>query len=297
MTTEHQLDWIGAAETPAIEIVSPDWKPGLYTDLSNEDYHGSSPISSSGLKRILRSPSHFKNPKQHSQTRAMEIGTAIHTLILEPHRFHSDYKIVECDARTSALYKAACKDHPSERVLTIGEYENVKGMQDGVMRNRGCRELIEAPGRYELSLFAKDPETGLIVKVRYDKLTDSGMPVDLKKTQDARPDAFSRSINMYDYHLSAALYMDAWSWAFGEDLHSFRWIAVEEQSPHAAKRYVIDDLSLEVGRAKYREALIEYDRCLQSGVWPSYDDGDEEEIGLPGWAIGDYEESLEVEFD
>lgn len=288
-------DWITAIEAPA-KPERPTFANGLHEGLSNESYHRSAPIGSTGLKRILVSPAHFRYPNPFNATRAKEIGSAIHCRILESDRWEKDYKVVECDARTSALYKSACKDFPKDRVLTSVEYENVLGMQKGVMRNRHCRELIEAPGRYELSLFTTDPITGVPVKVRYDKLTDAGMPVDLKKCQKAGRDDFSRTINNYGYHISAALYMDAWEWQFGETLDVMRWIAVEEQSPHAAMRYKPDADALMIARAMYREALELYAHCLDRDEWPSYED-DDEEIGLPNYAVSNYEEGLEVNLE
>lgn len=281
-----QLDWLSDPQPePATE--RRVFAPGIYENLSNEDYHGSDPIGSTGLKRILQSPAHFRYPSPFNATRAKDIGSAIHAAILEPARYLTDYKVVECDARTSALYKAACKEHPAERALTTAEAANVTGMQAGVMRNRGCRALIEAPGRYELSVFAKDPVTGLLVKCRFDKLLDCGIPVDLKKTQDARPDAFSRATQNYGYHLSAALYMDVWEWLTGEKLQAMRWIATEEKSPHAAMHYQIGEESLEEGRRLYRMALNRYADCLDRGQWEAYDDDSEQPIviDVPGWAL------------
>lgn len=294
--TIMQDDWISATEIPA-KPERPTFTPGLHENLSNENYHRSAPIGSTGLKRILQSPAHFRYPPKRNSTRNMEIGTAIHCQILEPERFKTDYRIVECDARTSALYKAACKDFDKERVLTSAEYENVLGMQKGVKRNRSCQELVEAEGRYELSLFTKDPVSGLHVKVRYDKLTNAGMPIDLKKTQKADKETFRRTIHNYGYHISAAFYMDCWEWQFGETLDVMRWLAVEEQSPHAAMRYRPDADALMIGRAMYREALEIYDRCLQNDEWPIYDDQEDEEIGLPNYAVSNYEEGLEVNLE
>lgn len=294
--TIMQDDWISATEIPA-KPERPTFAPGLHENLSNENYHRSAPIGSTGLKRILQSPAHFRYPPKRNSTRNMEIGTAIHCQILEPERFKTDYRIVECDARTSALYKAACKDFDKERVLTSAEYENVLGMQKGVKRNRSCQELVEAEGRYELSLFTKDPVSGLHVKVRYDKLTNAGMPIDLKKTQKADKETFRRTIHNYGYHISAAFYMDCWEWQFGETLDVMRWLAVEEQSPHAAMRYMPDADALMIGRAMYREALEIYDRCLQNDEWPIYDDKEDEEIGLPNYAVSNYEEGLEVNLE
>lgn len=292
MISMEQEDWITAIEAPA-KPDRPRIALGLHEGLSNSDYHSDKAVGSTGLKRILVSPAHFRYPNPFNATRAKEIGSAIHCRILESDRWDTDYKVVGCDARTSSLYKAACKDNPKERVLTSAEYENVLGMQKGVLRNRHCRELIEAPGRYELSLFTTDPVTGVAVKVRYDKLTDAGMPVDLKKCQKAGRDDFSRTINNYGYHISAALYMDAWEWQFGEKLDVMRWIAVEEQSPHAAMRYKPDADALMIARALYREALEIYANCLDRDEWPSYDDS-EEEIGLPGYAVNQFEDGLEV---
>ena len=270
-------------------------KPGIYTSdqLSNSAYHSDKAIGSTGLKRILVSPAHFKYPNPFNATRAKEIGTAIHCRILESDRWDKDYKVAECDLRTSSIYKDICKTHPKERVLTSTEYENVRGMQQGVLRNRHCRELIEAPGRYELSLFTTDPITGVGVKVRYDKLTDAGMPIDLKKCQKAGRDDFSRTINNYGYHISAAFYMDAWFWQYGEELDIMRWIAVEEQSPNSAMRWKPDPDMMMFARTQYREALNIFADCLDKDFWPSYDDS-EEEIGLPGYAVSQFEDGLEV---
>lgn len=294
MTAIQTEDWITAIEAPA-KPERPTFANGLHEGLSNESYHRSAPIGSTGLKRILVSPAHFRYPNPFNATRAKEIGSAIHCRILESDRWEKDYKVVECDARTSALYKAATKSHPKERVLTSVEYENILGMQRGVMRNPLCRELVEADGLYEASLFTVDPVTGIPVKVRYDKIiTGWSMPVDLKKTQDASRKAFSRTIHNYGYYISAAFYQDAWFWHYGEKLEPMRWIAVEEQSPHLAQRYKPDEDALMIGRAMYREALEVYARCLDADYWPGYEDGDES-IGLPNYAISDFEESLEVD--
>ena len=293
MNAEVQEDWISAIEAPA-KPARPTFASGLHEGLSNEDYHASAPVSSTGLKRILVSPAHFRYPNPFNATRAKEIGSAIHCRILESDRWDTDYKVVECDARTSALYKAACKDHPKERVLTSAEYENVLGMQKGCMRNPRFREIIEMDGKYELSLFTNDPETGVPVKVRYDKLCDLILqPFDVKKTQKADRYNFGKAIQSYGYHISAALYTQAWEWEYGEKLQPMLWGAIEEQSPHIAMVYRPDDEMMTVANMLLRQALNIYAECLDSDNWHGYLD-DSEEISLPHWAL---EQSDEVEID
>jgi exodeoxyribonuclease VIII len=226
----------------------------------------------------------------------MEIGSAIHCAILEPERYASDYKIVECDARTSAMYKAACKDRSKDMVLTSAEGDGVSGMSAAIYSDPDALEILNAPGRNELSVFAKDPETGLIVKCRFDRLNNDLMAADIKKTQDAREDAFSRTVNTYLYHMQAAFYSDVFEWATGEQLRGFDFIAVEERPPHACKVYGLDEEALMIGRAMYREALTVYAKCVDSGKWPAYSGG-RKVIGLPGYAISQFEDELEVTFD
>jgi len=291
---ELQEDWISAIIDNPAKPQRPTFASGLHEGLSNEDYHASEPVSSTGLKRILVSPAHFRYPNPFNATRAKEIGSAIHCRILESDRWDTDYKVVECDARTSALYKAACKDHPKERVLTSAEYENVLGMQKGCMRNPRFREIIEADGKYELSLFTTDPETGVPVKVRYDKLIPSILqPFDLKKTQKADRYNFGKTIQSYGYHISAALYQIAWEWEFKEKMQPMLWGAIEEQSPHIGMVYRPDDEMMVVASVLLRQALNIYAECLDSDNWHGYLD-DSEEISLPHWAL---EQSDEVEID
>lgn len=270
---------------------------GIYTrdQLSNEQYHASAGISKSGLDLIDRSPSHFK-AKSFESTRAMEIGSAIHCAILEPEIFGQEYAVIDCEDRRSAIYKAACKERAGSNVLTQAEGDRISGMHDAVYSCEPARIIMDLPGRNELSVYAKDPETGVLVKCRFDRLLDCGIAADLKKTQDARPDAFTRAIDNYRYYVQAAFYMDVYQWATGEALQAFKFIAIEEAAPHGCRVYPIDGLSIEFGRIAYRSALNTYAACLDSGKWPGYTE-DEQEIGISNWLVGKFEESLEVQIN
>jgi len=72
-------------------------KPGLYTNILEEQYHADEAVSSHGLKALSRSPLHYwayyKNPERPPQkeTPALKIGSAIHKAILEPDKFEKEY--------------------------------------------------------------------------------------------------------------------------------------------------------------------------------------------------------------
>lgn len=257
-------------------------------ELTNEAYHASEGISKSGLDLIARSPAHFMYGERMKPTRAMVIGSALHAAILEPDVFSKEYMLLkDVSDRRASEYKEAVKVHGADFVLTGTEADYVSGMQESARQNLEAQELLSRPGRAELSVFTTDPVTGVKVKCRYDWITDCGVVVDLKKTQDARAEAFSRSILNYRYHVQHAFYTDVWEWETGEQLQEFKFLALEERMPHFSKLWQLDDVSVMIGRQLYREALNTYARCLDSGHW-DMPDGGTELISLPNWAMNDF---------
>lgn len=286
-------DWITVIEAP-VKKERPKFSVGRHEGLDNEMYHSSEGYSNSFLAALLRSPAHAVARLKWKSTRNMEIGSAFHGNTLEPELFKRDYRIVECDARTSALYKAAIKDYPSAQVLTIAEHETVQGMTAGVYRNAKLREIIELPGSPEVAFFAVDPDTGLPIKCKFDWLTDCAISLDLKKTQDARAFAFSKSIYTYMYMMQDAFYRHVYKCATGEELQEFYFGAVEEQRPHASNRWRLGPESRKKGDALFREALITLAICLDRGDFPAYPDDGDDEIEIPAYAF-EQEDEMEGE--
>lgn len=269
-------------------------EPGhYYTDMPNEVYHSAHGISKSGLDLIERSPAHYRFAPPRKSTRNMEIGTAIHTALLEPERFAEEYMLLKGVAdRRASEYKQAAKVHGSERTLVGHEADKVAGMQEAVYANAAAANLLKAEGWSELSGIAIDPETGAVCRHRFDRLTADGIAVDVKKTQDARSEAFSRSVHNYRYHVQAAFYADQYFWITGQRLKAFAFIAVEEEFPHGVKVYYMTDDAIAIGRDLYRENLKTYAECLSAQDWPCYDD-QPEHLCLPSWVMAQYENELE----
>lgn len=260
-------------------------KTGFFPDIPEAEYHASPGISKSGLDLIARSPAHYKYGAPKETTRAMEIGSAIHCALLEPERFATDYVLLrDVTDRRSSAYKEAIKHHPPERVLTGAEAAKVAGMQESIYAQTVARRQLERPGRRELSAFATDPETGVLCRCRYDLLTDDGVGIDLKKTRDARPEEFAKAVFNYRYHVQAAFYSDLYYWLTGDRLSAYAILAVEEDPPHPAAVYVLDDYTMDLGRRLYRRDLNTYAHCLRTDDWPAYE-FDVQELSLPEWAI------------
>lgn len=235
--------------------------PMIVSDMPNDFYHNQTPefISKSGLDLFDRSPAHFYCAAPKEATRAMEIGTAFHTAILEPARFKEEYMIlVDCNDRRQSQYKEAVNVYGSERVLVGSESESVIGATHALSLNPDYQAMQAEPHFIELSFFGQCPETGALIKCRFDYLSESGQAVDLKKTQDVRIDAFSRSILNYRYHVQHAFYSHVYKSVTGDPLQSFKFLTIEEKAPNSNRMYSLCEETKQIGHAEMMQNLRDY---------------------------------------
>lgn len=265
----------------------------IIENLPSEEYFAVDAASNSGLKLVRQSPAHFKYREAEAyDTRAKDIGSAIHCALLEPERFASYYLVAESDDRVKAEYKGLAKDVGGHRVLTRPEHRRIIGMQDAAYQNSRFKSLMSRPGRNELSVFTADPITGVQVKCRFDRKGDGAWALDVKKCQDARGVEFVRGITNYGYYMQVAFYRTVWKWETGEDLPEFPLVAIEEKSPHGVVLHDLDEVALMLGRKHFREALDTYARCVDSGVWNGY--ADESEVtSVTSWAADELLDDVE----
>lgn len=271
---------------PGNKIVAPCY----VTDMPSDIYHAHDSISNSGLKLISRSPAHYKYQREREPTRNLVIGSALHMAVLEPDLFSQTYFNSAAEDRRSKGYKDLAEKYGGEYVLTADEYKRIEDITRSLWAKYS--DLLSLPGHNEISGFSKDPETGVICRHRFDKLTNGGIGIDLKTTIDARPEAFSKSIFAYGYHMQAAFYADQYEWINDEQLTDFIFLVVESSAPYACKSYRINQESIDIGRDIYRKCLNEYAKCRESGIWPAYENNEIEEISIPNWAIMQHDKQL-----
>lgn len=268
-------------------------KACIVAGMPNSEYHAHAGISNSGLTKIDISPAHYRYAEPKDPTRAMEIGTAIHAAILEPERFKKEYMLMpEIKSRAASEYKKAASALGSEFVLVGKEVSNVLGMQDAILSNKFLKSRLSENGYTELSVFAFDPETGVFCKCRFDYISESLKAVDLKKTQDARQDAFSKSIFNYRYYVQDVFYRDVFEWCTGVELQSFEFLAVEESKPHGCMLHALPETAQMIGREEYRKNLNDYYECFTNDHWPAYECTETVETDLPYWAYSRYDNDI-----
>lgn len=267
---------------------------GYISGMPDDYYHTTKGfISKSSLSVLKDSPFKFFNQAKRNPTKAMQIGTAIHCAILEPKKFAKQYKVMPDikDKRVKA-YKEAVADNEGVELLIGSDAKNINGMIKAVMNNDAARELLELDGWCEVSGFHTDPETGVKLRHRFDKLTKCGVGIDLKKTQSVNPDEIAKTIFKYGYDMQDSLYSDGYSVINGEKLKQFYFIFVEESYPHEVAVVYLDDASKNVGRDSYQELLIDYSYYTAN---PDKANNNKEigMVSLPDWVLRSYENELE----
>lgn len=270
-----------ATQTNSSAIIIPD--------MTNEAYHGDrEAVSSSGLKKILVSPMHFQDylANKSTETTALRVGTAIHTALLEPDVFKSEYVIAPVvDRRTKAgkeLWEEFMAGLGGKRIVTESELEMLTKIAEQVKQHRMANTLLTM-GKAEQSIFWTDKETGIRCKVRPDSLSPYAI-LDVKSTESAHRNDFPRSCVRYNYDLSAAMYQEGVRELTGETI-DFVFLAVEKSSPNLCALYKASEEMMVSGYAKFRAALRTLAECRASGVWGGYQpDGDYELVDWPRYA-------------
>lgn len=240
---------------------------GIYLGLSNEDYHKDEAIGSTSIKAISVSPANlYFNPFKGSKS--AQIGTAIHAALLEPQVFEKDFILLpDIKDRRSAEYKDALKQKDADNILVNGEVETIQRMIESANLNSDFTDYMATTGHSEMSMFATCPETGLKLKCRFDRMSDSyPYPLDVKSCMDATERGFSQAFGKYHYHIQAAFYLYVLKLVTGRDLNQFCFFAIQNKPPYTNCMYYIGEDSLELGRKIMFESLHKIKQCIDGDV-------------------------------
>lgn len=279
----------------------------LIHGMSMDDYRRAEGVSASDLKNMQRSAAYAKL-RPSTSTESQEWGTAVHTAVLEPEQLVKRYRLDPMSPKGG--YPAGWRntnDYKAQRgqllaepgvlgLLTAAEFDGLDQIAENVALNEIGAKLHDLPGTRESSLFVADLE-GITRKCRPDWLIPSArMIVDVKTAQDWRAPAFSRACLRYGYHLSAAYYLDSFSFFENRDaeVDHYVFLVVSADAPYEVASYTLDRDSIEQGRKEYRIALREWVRCSKSDQWPG-GSSKIEEIRIPDFAIN-YHMDMEDSF-
>jgi len=248
-----------------------------FVDVPSSWYHATDAVNFSALKRMEDSASKYKweiDNGERRQSKAMELGTAIHCALLEPDKFTKSYAMMpKFDGRTKegkagkAEWELA---NPNKTPLVEDDWARVERVRNTVMTDMNFKQLFEE-GHKEHSFFVVDRETGLRLRCRPDNfVVNRGVIVDLKTTEDASVFSFSRDITNYRYFVQAAYYMDIVEQIMGERPKAFAILAVEKSRDCDMRLFNVAEDALAVGRTMYRQWLRDLRAAIETNEYRGY---------------------------
>lgn len=273
--------------------MAEDKHPTGLVDISNDDYHAGPGISKSHLDAIAeKSPLHYWhkyiNPEREraEPTTAMKLGTAIHSAILEPDLFATNFVQAPAFNRRTKEGRALAEEFEAKNegktVLTPEDHQTCLTIRDRVYAHPLAAGLLK-DGKAEQSYYANDPETGELIKCRFDYLLDSGeMAIDVKSAIDASPAGFGRAVGNLRYDVAPAWYFDVLDVLYGEVPDHWVWLVVEKEPPYAIGIYYVLPEMVQRAREAARRDFMRIVECKQKDHWPDYA-LNIQAVELPGW--------------
>lgn len=229
-----------------------------------------------------------------NDTPATTFGKLVECLSASPEDFDSlfavesaKYKNAKGEEQDWTYHSPSCRKWRDDRqkegftVVSIADKARALMAVAKIKRNAGMTELL-AVSRKQVQIIGEwhDKETGLKIPVQclLDLVPDKKHPVfskwlsDFKTTRNGDPAKWAREVDDQGYDVQAALSMDMYVAATGEDRTDWVHAVVENEEPF----HVVSPMPamtvefLQWGREKYQGALRYYAQCLATGKWPSY---------------------------
>lgn len=263
--------------------------PG-YLYMTNRIYHGSAGASSSFIKKFLEStPARIayerENPPERD-TSKMDIGSATHTLVLEPHKFPEEFAIAPLvNLRTNAGKDtmADFREKNAHKIILTEEQVNHASLMAIAIKQHPKAAKFLRDCVPEISIYwravSNRPECQFdqLVKCRPDALSlTHPLILDIKTCTSASYEAMRKAVINFRYHLSAAHYLEGvlqceqamHDFNLSENM-GFALICVENTPPYQVATYEISNAFLAEGLSLRNEGLRRLQQAQELG-WLSY---------------------------
>jgi hypothetical protein len=244
-------------------------------------------------------PSRWRRGYRDVPTSATEWGQLIDCLALSPREYASrvavkpkTYTNEDGEEKKWSGNSKACKAWLQEQAgkLVVGYSDASDAAQAAEVLSADSQIaglLRDSKKQVMVSAYWVDKETRGAIQVRglIDLVAPSDMLLDLKTCNSAHPNAWAKAVFEHDYHTQAALYLDLYNAATGEQRNEFRHILQESYKPWQVAKRILSAEYLSIGRAKYQRILKRYAKCLKDNQWPDYDEPENHELVIDGWKV------------
>lgn len=265
--------------------------------MTDGDYHEHPALSYSTGKLLLRSQQHYLHARANRETSdEFDFGHAVHALVLGVGE--EIVEIPHTTYRTKEAREMRDQAHAEGKVpLKAAEFAVVKACAEAVLAHPTARAWLDAEGETEVPLFATDPETGVEIRGKLDRLVKLGkrhVPVDLKTVTDAREGPTFRAVRDYDYDMQAAMYRRLVRLARHVEPSPMVLICVEKAAPHGVAVWQLahEDI-VAAGELKLATALARAKELHDGIQWLGYPLGNRV-LTPPAYYLTDLEERFDA---
>jgi exodeoxyribonuclease VIII len=223
--------------------------------------------------------SYWNRETTDATTASLELGSLIHMAIYEPDRLLAEVAVRPTKDDGSLIrsnskeFRTWAAENVGKRFVRPVDLDLVTGMVAASLESRALVQLrrLETVA-IERSMVWVDPETGLRLRIRVDRLSrrqDGALVVeDLKSTDDASPAAFRRTCHRWRYFDRLAHYIDGVEACYGQRPRGVL-VPASKQRPYQFGVYEPREAWLEEGRARNRAVLRELARRFNENDWSS----------------------------
>lgn len=258
-------------------------RDGLVLGMEDREYHSGPELSSTGAKKILKSPATFRHYIDNPQPGklAFDVGHAAHAKVLGVGAPIIEYPKEHITPGGNVSTKAATVTWADEQralgftPISPDDRAAIDLMAEAVLSRPDARAILEQPGDAEVSLFATDPETGVRMRARFDfapKTTHTD-PVfaDVKTVVNADEESFAKVVADLGYDVQQEHYMLTRKLVTGDASGRMKFIAVEKTAPYLVQVHELSEEFAIIGAARARKARRLFAAATASGVWSGYE--------------------------
>lgn len=291
------IDWSGLDHYPE--------KDGAYIHVDESLYHADRRrMSKHQLDTFSRSPAHWlaerEGRRPRKSTDAMSWGSALDMLVTDEARFADAYVVGPDVSRATKAWKTFVAQLGEHQVPIKGaDYNAILGARDALRKHPIAKDYLFGDNVFHqitINWTWRFRGAAVPMRSRLDALfvkDDCIAIADLKRTIDAREEAFSKAAANYTYHVQQACYTMAVIQAFQlQEPPDFVFIAIEPDPDYGIIVHRLSQLSYELGLDIMHQTLTHYMRCAKEKHFPSYP---EEicETQLPRWYFQQQSKRLE----
>ena len=269
--------------------------------MRTQNYESDSAVSQSQLKTLEESPRKFEalyitQTLSRPPTDAMEFGTLVHGLTLQPSVVESEIAVIPDSALTSngqrrgKAWDSFCEATEGKLRVFKEDYDRAFTIAKRVWAHPFYEFIFPRINYTEVPIRWTDPVEPVACKGIPDIVAEEWI-VDLKTTRSltgflqGRDELVSKTIADFGYHLQAAFYLRGASLYYGDPKTRFAFLVVETEEPHRVYAMELRPETINAGEVKMQRLLAEYVHRMQTGDWSEEGEKSLLQVGIPAWAM------------